>query len=145
MEDASVVFYGSLTEIAASTDGLVSLDFDVRLVYKGDVAAETKIATFASAEDCGVGETARRGDWLVFGYSIPGGDGTPLLTTCSPSTPISAGTQLPIELGQGRSPPGAEAFTPAVAVTSTPTWFGSVTDHRATPSARSSPPSPCSA
>ncbi len=132
MRDASEVFYGSLTDISAPVDGLVTMSFDVRLVYKGEVGATTTANTFASAEECGFGETARRGDWLVFAYAMPGGgDDPPLLVSCSPSTPVASGSQLPIELGQGRAPPDAEAQTP-VPVNSAPTWFGSVTDPRDT-------------
>lgn len=132
MIDASIVFYGSLTDISAPVDGLVTMTFDIRLVYKGDTGATTTVRTFASAEDCGFGTNARRGDWLVFGYSIPPGDDDPLLTTCSPSMPVSANTVLPVELGQGRAPPGAAEITPLVPVSTLPTWFGSVTDPRDT-------------
>lgn len=132
MIDASVVFYGSLTDISSPLDGLVTMTFDVRLVYKGDIEATTTVRTFVSAEDCGFGDSARRGDWLVFGYSLPPGDDAPLLTTCSPSAPVSANTVLPVELGQGRAPPGAASLTPLVPVSTIPTWFGSVTDPRDT-------------
>ena len=88
MQDSSLVFVGSLTEIQPAADNLVELHFDVRLSFKGDVGATVDVASFASAEDCGIGETARRGSWLVFAYTFPGGSGLPLLSTCSPSTPL---------------------------------------------------------
>ena len=62
-----------MNEISPPTaEGLVSLDFDVRLVYKGEVGATADVTTFATAEECGFGDTARRGEWLVFATTSPG-------------------------------------------------------------------------
>jgi hypothetical protein len=107
MADAGLVFVGSLASVSAPVDGQVTLHFDVRLVYKGEVAATVDVATFASAEDCGLGDSPRRGDWLVFAYTFAGTTGLPLLSTCSPSVPLVAGEDLPLQLGEGRAPPGA--------------------------------------
>ena len=134
MSDASEVFLGSLTDISPPTaEGLVNFDFDVRLVYKGEVPATITVATFATVEGCGFGDTARRGEWLVFTNSFEGADaGPPLLTTCSPSGPLTSSSVLPTELGQGRAPPGAEAYVPALAATQHDTFVGAVTDPRDT-------------
>jgi hypothetical protein len=137
MRDSAIVFLGSLVEISPPTDELVTLSFDVRLVYKGELGLTTELVTFAAADQCGVGDTARRGEWLVFGYEIPGGDGQPLLSTCSPSAQIASNTVLPVELGEGRAPPGAESLTPAV-VTTVLTYRGAVTDPQETATALTS-------
>lgn len=131
MDDSAIVFLGSLMEVSPPVDELVTLSFEVRLVYQGDVGATTELVTFATTDQCGVGDTARRGEWLVFGYAIPGGEGLPLLSTCSPSTPISSTTVLPVELGEGRPPPGADSLTPPV-VTTALTYRGALTDPRET-------------
>ncbi len=134
MDDASVVFLGSLMEISNPTaEGLVSLGFDVRLVYKGEVGVAAELTTFAKTEDCGFGDTARRGEWLVFATTFAGPDaGPPLLTTCSPSGPLTSTSVLPVELGQGRAPPGAEEYVPVVAGAPLDTYLGEVTDPEVT-------------
>ncbi len=131
IRDSAIVFLGSLTDISPPANDLVTLSFDVRLVYKGDLELTTEVVTFATADQCGVGDTARRGEWLVYGYEIPGGDGRPLLSTCSPSTAIASNTVLPVEIGEGKAPPGADSLTPA-AVTTVLTFRGAVTDQRET-------------
>ena len=135
MSDSAVVFLGSLTDITPSvTDPtLVDLTFDVQLVYKGDVAAQATLTTFASPEDCGIGTTARRGDWLIFGYAIPGGDQSrPLVSTCSPSALVTTNSKLPIEIGEGRAPPGAKTDAPVATAPEYPILVGEVTDPRDT-------------
>lgn len=127
MQDSSLVFVGSLTEIQPAADNLVELHFDVRLSFKGDVGATVDVASFASAEDCGIGETARRGSWLVFAYTFPGGSGLPLLSTCSPSTPLVDGSDLPIELGKGVVPAGVIAEQEPV-VTAPVVLLGTIPD-----------------
>ena len=132
MTDSAAVFLGTLTEISPPENGIVTLAFDVRLVYKGDVAATILLQTFASVEDCGIGKNAQRGDWLVFAYAIPGGTGPPLLSTCSPSMLLTSTTRLPVEIGQGKAPPGAAAYVPANAGPVGATFYGTVTDPRDT-------------
>jgi hypothetical protein len=133
MQDASIVFLGSLTEISPPLAGFVTFGFDVRLVYKGDVGATAQVSTFSTAENCGFGDTARRGEWLVFGFTFPGDESTPpLLSTCSPSGPLATDTALPIELGEGRTPPGAEEYVPVLSGRQADAYYGSVTDPRDT-------------